>query len=363
MGAAAWRRHGRVGVGRPVPLLITAVAALALAGATALYLAVDVLRHRELEVAFDSGDITLTGTVYLPSGREPHPGVVLVHGSSPGTRGIFRPFGNALVRRGLAVLSYDKRGFGGSDGALPYTYEQLADDAAAAVEWLGRRGEVDAAKVGLMGFSEGGWTAPLAASRTDSVAFLVVVSGGALTPAEQELWEMRNRLEDAGFGARAVQEAVALQRSLQDYYRTGAEGDRVLASVRRAAGEAWFETAFELQPRDIAASLDEVGYTHDPTELDFDALPVLKELHVPELFIFGGADRLVPARRSAQAIRSALNQDLASGFRVVIFPGADHLLLEWPLDPVPWPRFAPGLMDTVAAWIEGITEAATYRPG
>lgn len=361
VGAAAVRNIRRGGGEARAPLVAALCVALILTGAAMLVLGADVLRHDEAQVTFQSGDLSLAGTLYLPAAPGPHPGVVLVHGSSPGTRGIFRPFGNFFARRGVATLAYDKRGFGGSEGSLPYTYTQLADDAAAAVAWLGRRADVDGSEVGLVGFSEGGWTAPLAASRSDSVAFLVVVSGGALTPAEQELWELRTRLEDAGFGSEAVGDAVALERALQNYYRTGRAEERILASLHRAAAEPWFEVAFDRSPDDIPGSLEDVAYVHDPTELDFDALPVLEELRIPELFVFGGADRLVPPRRSAAAIRRTLRAEPASDFRIEVFPRADHLLLEWPLDPMPWPRFAPGFLDTLSTWIE--RAGASDTPG
>jgi len=346
LAVLAWSgwKTGRVGIRRSV---------LALAGAATLSIGVrDRLAHRRIQVGFTNGEVRLAGTLFLPRDGAPHPAAVLVHGSSPGTRGVFRPIANALGERGVAALAYDKRGFGRSGGTLPYTYRQLAGDAAAAVRYLRRRPEIDSSAVGLVGFSEGGWTAPLAASRLADPAFLVVVSGGGLSPAEQELWEMRTRLDGKGFGPEATTRALRLQGRLNRFHRTGRDADRTMAAIRRAESEPWFEAAFELAPEDVPGSLDSIEYEHDPTELDFDALPVIARLRAPELFIFGGRDRLVPPRRSALQIRAAARRAGRREPEIVFFPGANHLILAGSLGAaLPLARFAPGYLDTLGVWI------------
>lgn len=71
------------------------------------------------------------------------------------------------------MLAYGKRGVGGSTGE--YTsigpgnsvlmFDLLAADVIAAVEALRARKDIDARRIGLVGISQGGWIAPLAASR------------------------------------------------------------------------------------------------------------------------------------------------------------------------------------------------------
>lgn len=321
--------------------------------ASSLLLAGDFFDHRELEIHFTNGNVELSGTLFEPRSPGPHPCVILMHGSSPGTRGIFRPIANALLRRGIASLAYDKRGFGDSEGQLPYTYGQLADDALAGLGAIRTRPEIDSGRIGLMGFSEGGWTAPLAASRSAGrVAYMVVVSGGALSPADQGLWEMRTRLKDRGFDTGSIRKALSLQGALNDYYRTGRNGDRLAERIQAVKESAWFQTGFELSPDQVPASLDDVEYAHDPSELDFDAVSLLTRLDLPILFVFGGADRTVPPRRSIRILRAALGVDEDPDVRIEVFPDADHLLLQRTLGgSLPWPRFAPGYLESVADWI------------
>jgi hypothetical protein len=129
------------------------------------------------------GDVVLAGTLTLPPGPGPHPGVVLITGRGPhdrAERGPHRPFhllADTFARAGTAVLRTDDRGTGRSTGSLATaTYDDLAGDALAGVALLRARPEVDPARVGLLGHSEGGYLAPLAAAgggAADGVAFVV----------------------------------------------------------------------------------------------------------------------------------------------------------------------------------------------
>lgn len=145
--------------------------------------------YREEEVTFVNGPVTLAGTLTLPNQGNNFPAVVLVPGSGPNDRDetIMRhkPFvllADALARKGIAVLRYDKRGVGGSTAGGPDdTAEQLASDALAALHYLQARTEVNASQVGMLGHSEGGLIAFMnAAQHGDDVAFVVSMAGPAV---------------------------------------------------------------------------------------------------------------------------------------------------------------------------------------
>jgi len=73
------------------------------------------IENRE-DVRFASGDIQLSGTLMSPTTGAKHPAIILVHASGPEHRDYMLPFARFLIRRGMAVLGYDKRGVGGSTG-------------------------------------------------------------------------------------------------------------------------------------------------------------------------------------------------------------------------------------------------------
>lgn len=144
------------------------------------------------EVTFQSGSVTLAGTLSLPAGRGPFRAVVLLSGSGPQNRDSdlagFRPFkliADSFVQRGIAVLRCDDRGVGGSTGnIMDATLEDFADDALAAVRVLRARSEIDAARIGLLGHSEGAIVAAIAASRSADVRFIVWMAGSAVSGSD-----------------------------------------------------------------------------------------------------------------------------------------------------------------------------------
>ena len=147
------------------------------------YGAVRVLpNHRELDVHFRCAGAVLAGTLNLPTRQGAHPAVVWVHGAGENARLGFKgtPLIQTLVRSGVAVFSYDKRGVGESHGeCCPGDYGQfnlLAADAVGAVSAIRARAEIDDDRIGLLGANQAGWIVPLAAERSRGrVAFTALV--------------------------------------------------------------------------------------------------------------------------------------------------------------------------------------------
>lgn len=165
------------------------------------------------QVSWRSGDLTIRGTLLMPRGEGSHPAVVFVHGSGAATRSSLmaqpeiqgESVAESFAGVGIAALVYDKRGSGESTGEHAYAYEDMAKDALGGVRLLRGRNDVDPGKVGLWGISEGGWIVPMAASRSEEVAFCVVVSASGFSPARQEFWRIRNNLEHSGTPASLIE--------------------------------------------------------------------------------------------------------------------------------------------------------------
>lgn len=141
-------------------------------------------------VTFNSEGVTLAGTIYMP--KNPYAAVVLVHGSDSVPR--MTAFAELLAKRGMAVLTYDKRGVGASGGVYAgpevgtnnisaENLNLLAKDASAAVNTLHK--SIDSTPIGLLGFSQAGWIIPLAAIENSRVKFMVLFSGPTITTLEQ----------------------------------------------------------------------------------------------------------------------------------------------------------------------------------
>ncbi len=149
-------------------------------------------------------DTVLGGTVVSPAEAGRHPALVLVHGAGPGRRSDLIEPAEHFARAGIVALVYDKRSVGYS-AATGRDFGLLAEDALTAVWLLRQRDDVDLARVGLWGISEGaGWVVPIAASRaSNEVAFAILVSGPIMSPLQQLAWSV-----DDGLGRLSAPEGL-----------------------------------------------------------------------------------------------------------------------------------------------------------
>jgi cephalosporin-C deacetylase-like acetyl esterase len=105
------------------------------------------------------GDVTLRGWYYPPEPDAPAaPGVVLSHGFSGVKEMALDRFAEVFAAAGLAVLVYDHRGLGTSDGDPRQLVDPWAQirDCRRALDWLGARPEVDDERLALWGTSFSG---------------------------------------------------------------------------------------------------------------------------------------------------------------------------------------------------------------
>ena len=144
-------------------------------------------------------EIVLAGTFTRPKAKGKYPVAILISGSGPQDRDEtfsgHKPFlvlADHLTRQGIAVLRYDDRGFGESTGihSKATTYD-LATDAISALEYLKTRTDVDSKNIGIIGHSEGGIIAPLAANRTNDVAFIVSLAGTGISGTELSVMQSK----------------------------------------------------------------------------------------------------------------------------------------------------------------------------
>ncbi|HSJ84578.1 MAG TPA: CocE/NonD family hydrolase [Acidimicrobiia bacterium] len=271
------------------------------------------------EVSFSAGDgVTLHGTIVAPVAQRPLPGLVLVHGGGPATREWHRQEAEAFARAGIVTLIYDKRTDGYS--LFDRSYAQLAEDVLAAHALIQAHEDVDPTRVGLWGVSEGGWIAPLAASSSDRVAFLVTVGANGIPPAQQEGWAKANRLRRGGVTG----------SMLRSY---------TITAVRVLADAGFFPEAY------------------------YDPIPVLERLRQPVLGIWGEQEQVSPPSEGLSMFAAALGRGGNSSYTLKIVAGGDHAAYLSPdggFATQHWitagGRFAPGYIELVGSWIHGLAE-------
>jgi dipeptidyl aminopeptidase/acylaminoacyl peptidase len=274
---------------------------------------------RRQHVRIASGDVVLAGTVVAPAEGGRHPAVLLLHGSGPDGREnpYYGMLIDAFVRRGFAVLVYDKRGSEESGGDWRRSpFGALVDDAAAAAGALRRHPWVDPARVGVWGGSEGAVIAPEVALR-ERLAFVIMQSGPGVTFAEQNLHQTAGQVQALAPEERRA--AMHLQRLKHVYARTGAGWEEYEAAARSAAGRPYSGLAGLTDRNDW-------WWGWYRTKMDYTPVPALERLRAPVLAVWGGADVLVPVERSRAAVAAARRAVDNPGDSLVIIPGADHVV-------------------------------------
>lgn len=303
--------------------------------------------REDVVIAVDD-DVSLAATLYAPRGTGPFAAVAVIPGSGGQSRGDWslRAHAFALVRSGVACLVYDKRGTGASTGSYEYaTFPELARDATAAVAALRRRADVVPDAVGLMGISQGGWIAAIAAHRHPAPDFVVFLEGPARSLHEQDIDRVRYQMTADGFSPAAVDSALAFTRLLFD-----GSWDDVEAAAAGAATSTWAEYVA------LPESKREWQWWRDAA---YDPANDLSALTVPALVILGEHDPAVPPSENRPLFERYLG---AAGVphRIEVIPGLYHAAAtfhtleggrwDWPDGYWVWSKRPPRLDAALDRW-------------
>ena len=271
-------------------------------------------------VRFSSGDVTLAASLFMPAGKTPHPGIVLIGGSGGARRGDLSEYAQHLRSLGFCALTYDKRGNGESTGDwTTSSLDDLAGDAAAAIAYLRKLPQVDPNRVGVWGVSQAGWIIPLLSARLSDLAFAIVLTGGGATPREVEMSSYEHALDEEKVSGADRRDAEALLARYFEWLKTGVDRAGLLAAIEEARPKSWYSFI----------SLDQIL----PSErfrpkwqwvATFDPLPLIKKMQMPVLVVLGEKDHLLPVELSAQRWREGLAAAGNTHTMVKILPGVNH---------------------------------------
>lgn len=276
------------------------------------------------EVVFTNETVQLAGTLYKPDTQTTYPALVVLHAANGGSRQF--PFYQHLVTYlpacGMAVLLFDRRGSGHSSGDFETSsFETLAEDGNAAVNYLRTRDDINKKQIGLYGISQGGWIAPLVVGLRSDIAFLIIVSGCGVSPAKQMDYGATYTLRQQGFTENTIAQAIALRNRVNEYYRGHISREAISAELDSAQSEPWFQGAYINSSKDLPEDVTKGKWWH---ELDYDPLLIWKQIQPPTLFLFAEDDRWVPVVESTSKLEKATAhlKDLA----IIQIKGTDHLM-------------------------------------
>lgn len=279
-------------------------------------------------ITFDSGSLRLYGELVMPEEAQPRAVVVLQYGSGHDSAVVNNYVQYLLPLRDIAVFVFDKRGTGRSAGEYSIDITPLARDLAAAVDAVRSQSGLNDIPLGLMGESQGGWVAPLAATMTP-VDFVVVSYGLAVSMLEEDRLEVAQSLRMSGYDAKVLARGEQLHRAaakvMMSRFSEGLdELERLKAAYR---SEPWFEKIGGDFTSPLTSIPDErmpeMRAVFDfPYDLAYDPLPILEALDVPQLWILAGDDTEAPHEATLAVLRQLESQ--GAPIEIAVFPDAEH---------------------------------------
>lgn len=257
------------------------------------------------EIRFTNQNIQLVGTLYRPESKPPHPVIIVVHPASGGER--TDPFYDhlraELPKHGIAVLIFDRRGAGASEGDFRTAdFEDLAGDVIAGIEYLQTRPDIEKSKIGLHGTSQGAWIAPIVAARKPDIACVVAVSASGVSPAEQMNYGVAFHLAKDGFDRAAVEEAIRLRNLVNEYFRGHVSREETAAELSRFEHLPWYEQSYLYPGRELPVDITQSKWHY---EMDYEPLTIWGKVRQPTLFLFAEVDEWVPIGQSMVNYRNA----------------------------------------------------------
>lgn len=293
------------------------------------------------EITFENSksEITLAGTLTLPELGDNFASVILISGSGPQNRDEelmgHKPFlvlSDYLTRNGIAVLRFDDRGTGESSGNFASaTSVDLASDVEAAVQYLKTRKEIDQSKIGLAGHSEGGIIAPMVASTSEDVAFIILMAGTGIPGDQLLLLQQRLLGKASGMTESQLDLNDLISKRAFDIVKNSKNPERDLSDFM-------IETYRSLPKNQIPNGMTEADFVNAQVKqmtspwmkffIQYDPFPTLEKVSCPVLAINGSKDLQVPAKENLEAIRSALTRGGNENVTTKELIGLNHLFQE-----------------------------------
>jgi uncharacterized protein len=317
--------------------------------------------ERREDVRFPSGDVQLAGTLISPVTGGRHPAIILVHGSGAENREYMVPWARFLVRRGVTLLGYDKRGVGESTGDWNIaSFDDLAADVVASFEYLKTRSDIDPTRIGLLGISQAGWIMPLAGVRAKDLAFLISLSGAGVPPAETTIDQARNEMTMSGMPPQTVDQIVELLKLQYEFARTGRGWDEYLAAREKLVAK------MGAAPKTFPGIPDDPYWQFIRRLYFYDPVPTLRRLRTPTLALWGELDNNILAEKNKAAWQAALEAGGNRDYTLKILPKANHAQWEAKIgsnaETKSLQRFVPSYFTTVQDWLaERIQHFGTPR--
>jgi pimeloyl-ACP methyl ester carboxylesterase len=277
--------------------------------------------YDEEEVRFENkaAGIVLAGTLTKPTEGSELPAVILIAGSGRNDRdetsmGHFLLLSDFLTRNGYAVLRYDKRGVGESEGdyGLATTFD-FAEDVEYAMKYLASREEIDPSLIGLIGHSEGALIAPIIASENSELAFIVMMGGIGIKGKDLLLLQSEKMSRLSGMSQEQIDAVTELNETLYEIAMEDSEDSILVQRINEAV------------PDLDDAQLNMLRWNWFRTFLSLDPDVYLSKVTCPVLGITGEKDIQCPPEENLAAMERSLQKAGNEHYELHSLQGLNHL--------------------------------------
>ncbi|HUO98517.1 MAG TPA: CocE/NonD family hydrolase [Rhizomicrobium sp.] len=309
----------------------------------------------EVTVDNSAGGVRLAATFRAPAGKGPFPAVLLINGAGPQTRGAFERLAARLLAYGIASLDFDKRGCGGSTGDLQTaSLNDLIGDSTALVAYLKTRADVNRAKIGVLGGSEGSLVAAAIAAKDHSLAFVVLLGVVAARTDQLALYQWEREARAGGVTEAEIPKGREAMKQLYAAAIAARTDEEARASGKRIFAPIVARGAVTQEQSDALAAM--VSSRQARERLAYDPATNLRAIRAHVLAMTGTRDLQIPASVNFPPLRAALagNRDVT-----ILEPeGINHILQKAKIGTIEeWSQLGPPFSDeasleTIAGWIQ-----------
>jgi uncharacterized protein len=296
------------------------------------------------DISFENkkAGITLAGTLTLPQKEGVYPVVILISGRGPQNRDEelmgHKPFlvlADYLTKNGFAVLRYDDRGTALSKGNFKTaTSADFASDAEAAMEYLKTRKEINPKKMGLIGHSEGGLIAPMIASKSKDVAFIILLAGPGIQGDQLLLLQQNLIGKAAGISEVELQKSEAINKKAFEIVNHSTSLEQLKTDLTRYLNQNLKDNPTTKIPNGMSndeyvkLQVDQIAYPWMSYFIQYNPAPALEKVKCPVLALNGEKDLQVPSKVNLEAIRKALEKGGNKKGTIKELPSLNHLFQE-----------------------------------
>mgnify|MGYP000657497751 FL=1 len=330
--------------------------------------------YYEEEVVFNNKEakVSLAGTLTLPNKNGKFPVVILISGSGPQDRDEsfmgHKPFlvlSDHLTKQGIGVLRFDDRGHGKSTGDFGNaTTEDFSKDVLSAITYLKTRKDIDAKKIGLIGHSEGGIIAPLAANNSKDVAFMVLLASTGISGTELSVMQSKTLrqfpVKDEVAYEKNTRKAIAIVTSNKSTSEIKKELTTHYNNFIRP-----ILTSLNVPEKNINAFIkNQLKTSLKPWSryfLQYNPADEIEKLKIPVLSLNGSKDTQVNAKINQEGIRKALIKGGNKAYKIVELENLNHFFQECETGRMNEYRkieqtISPKVLELVSSWVTGITQ-------